>query len=228
MRQAVIVSGVCELETSKIQNNIFLMENKLQQLTQKLYDEGLEKGRAEADRLVAEAKAEAAKIVAEAKTEAENIVKRAEAKAEDVEKNSLTEIALAGKQAVAKIKAEIADLIIARSTAGGVKAATMDAAFIKEMLLAVAKNWNGADSSKVELKALLPEADRSRLDAAFEQSAKELLAAGVEVGYSSGVKSGFKVGAKNGGYYISFSDGDFDALLKEYLREKVARMLYKA
>ena len=30
------------------------MENKLQQLTQKLYDEGLEKGRAEADRLVAE------------------------------------------------------------------------------------------------------------------------------------------------------------------------------
>lgn len=42
------------------------MENKLQQLTQKLYDEGLEKGRAEADKLVADAKAEARKIVAEA------------------------------------------------------------------------------------------------------------------------------------------------------------------
>lgn len=39
------------------------MENKLQQLTQKLYDEGLEKGRAEADKLVADAKAEAQKIV---------------------------------------------------------------------------------------------------------------------------------------------------------------------
>ena len=39
------------------------MENKLQQLTQKLYDEGLEKGRAEAERLVAEAKTNAAKIV---------------------------------------------------------------------------------------------------------------------------------------------------------------------
>ena len=38
------------------------MENKLQQLTQKLYDEGLEKGRAEAERLVAEAKTNAAKI----------------------------------------------------------------------------------------------------------------------------------------------------------------------
>ena len=44
--------------------------NKLQELTQKLYNEGLEKGRSEADRLVAEAKAEAAKILAEAKAEA--------------------------------------------------------------------------------------------------------------------------------------------------------------
>ena len=41
--------------------------NKLQELTQKLYNEGLEKGRSEAERLIAEAKAEAAKILAEAK-----------------------------------------------------------------------------------------------------------------------------------------------------------------
>ena len=39
------------------------MENKLQELTKKLYDEGLEKGRAEADRLVGEAKNEAPKPV---------------------------------------------------------------------------------------------------------------------------------------------------------------------
>ena len=47
------------------------MENKLQELTKKLYDEGLEKGRAEADRLVGEAKNEAAKIVAEARAQAD-------------------------------------------------------------------------------------------------------------------------------------------------------------
>lgn len=202
------------------------MENKLEQLTRKLYDEGLEKGRAEADRLVAEAQAEARKIVAEAQAEAERIVRQAEAKAEDTAKNSLTEIALAGRQAVAKIKSEIAELIVARTTKAGVKAATMDAAFIREMLLAVAKNWNGADSSKVELRALLPESAREQLDAAFAKAAGELLAAGIEVGYSKEVKSGFKVGAKEGGYYISFSDEDFEALLKEYLRDKVSRLLY--
>ncbi len=204
------------------------MENKLQQLTQKLYDEGLEKGRAEADRLVAEAKAQAAKIVADAEAQAAKIAAAAEAKAEDVAKNTLTEIALAGKQAVARIKSEIAGLIVAKATGKGVGDAAVDPAFIKEMLLAVAKNWNGADAGKVELQALLPEAERAKLDAAFEKSAQELLAAGVEVSYSKEVKSGFKVGAKDGGYYISFADADIEALLSEYLREKVAEMLFKA
>ena len=202
--------------------------NKLQELTRKLYDEGLEKGRAEADRLVAEAKAEAAKIIADARAEADTIVKQAEAKAEEVGKNSMTEIALAGKQAVAKIKAEINDLIVARTTADGVKAATMDAQFIKETLLAVAKNWNGASTSKVELTALLPEAARAQLDTAIKAAATELLSAGIEVGYSAEVRSGFKVAQKEGGYYISFSDDDFNALLGSYLRDKVRDLLFKA
>ena len=201
------------------------MENKLQQLTQKLYDEGLEKGRAEAERLVAEAKTNAAKIVKEAEAQAAKILAEANTKAQDVEKNAMTEISLAGKQALSKIKAEISSMIIAKST---VKAATLDPEFVKQMLLTVAKNWSGADSSKNQLKALLPEAEQKAFEATFEAAAKELLAAGVEVGYSKEVRTGFKVGAKDGGYYISFSDQDFDALLKEYLRDKVYKMLYNA
>ena len=63
--------------------------NKLQELTQKLYNEGLEKGRAEAERLVAEAKEQAAKIVADAKAEAEAIAKAAEMRADDIDRKSV-------------------------------------------------------------------------------------------------------------------------------------------
>ncbi len=204
------------------------MENKLQELTQKLYDEGLERGRAQAESLVADAKAQAQEIVKQAQAQAQEIVKQAKSQAEDSLKNSMTEIALAGKQALAKIKAEISGAIINETISGGVKSATMDAAFIKEMLIAVAKSWDGASSSKVELEALLPESNKKALNAAFAKSTKELLAAGIEVGYSTEVKSGFKVGAKEGGYYISFSDEDFDALLRTYLRERVSDLLFKA
>ena len=98
-----------------------MSNTKLQQLTDKLYQEGLEKGRLEADRLVAEAKEKAAAILAEAKAEAEQIVKKAEDKAADTEKNSMTEISLAGRQAVAKIKSELAEAVIMKSTGAAVK-----------------------------------------------------------------------------------------------------------
>jgi len=203
------------------------MENtKLQQLTDKLYREGLEKGRAEAESLVAEAESRAAKIVAEAESRAAKIVAEAERKAEDVEKNAMTEIALAGKQAVAKIKSEIETMIVAKVSAEGVRNANLDPAFIKDMLLAVAANWN--NGAKADLKALLPEARKAELGAAFDSAAKALLAEGVEVGFSDDVKSGFKVGEKNGGYYISFSDESFEALLGGYLREKAAELLFKS
>ena len=159
------------------------MENKLKELTDRLYGEGLEKGRVEADRLVAEAKEKAAAILAEANAEAEQIVKKAEAKAADTEKNSMTEIQLAGRQAVAKIKSELAGVIIAKTSSEAVKAATVDAEFVKKMLLEVAKNWTGA-AEQVSLKALLPAALEAEFAKVFEASANELLAAGVEVGYS--------------------------------------------
>ena len=201
------------------------MENKLKELTDRLYGEGLEKGRVEADRLVAEAKEKAAKILADANAEAEQIVKKAEAKAADAEKNSMTEISLAGRQAVAKIKSELASAIIAKSSTEAIKTACVDAEFVKKLLLEVAKNWSGA-AEQVSLKALLPAALEAEFAKSFEASAKELLAAGVEVGYSKDVKSGFKVGEKDGGYYISFTDESFEALLDEYLREKVSQLLF--
>ena len=201
-----------------------MSNTKLQQLTDKLYQEGLEKGRNEAETLIAQAKAEAEKIVAEAEAKAKQIISDAEHKAEDVEKNAMTEIALAGKQAVAKIKSEIETLIVAKATTEGVKSANLDAAFIKDMLLAIAKNWN--NGQKAELAVLLPEAKKAELAKSFEAAAKALLSEGIEVGFSADVKSGFKVGEKNGGYYISFSDESFEALLSGYLREKVATLIF--
>ena len=200
--------------------------NKLQELTQKLYNDGLERGRAEAERLVAEAKECAAKIIADAKAEAEAIAKAAEDRAEDVAKNAMTEITLAGRQAVTKIKAELTEAVIMKTTGAAVKAVTVDAAFVKDMLLAMANNWTSS-TVDVSLKALLPEEKRAELDSVMQASAQELAKAGIEVGYTKDIKTGFKLGEKNGGYYISFTDESFDALLKEYLREKVSNLLFK-
>ncbi len=199
--------------------------NKLSQITQQLYEEGLAKGRSEGERIVAEAEATAKKIVAEAEEKAMNITRKATSDAHDLHKNTMTEISLAGREAVSAIKEQIAGLIVARSIKEGVGKAGIDPAFIKEMLLAVAKNWRDG-AGKVTLQALLPADRQKEFDAAFADSTAALLKEGIEVGYSPAVRTGFKVGEKGGGYYIGFTDENFEALLGGYLREKVTTILY--
>ncbi len=204
------------------------MENKLQELTKKLYDEGLSKGRHDAETMLADAREQAKKIVADAWAEAGRIKGDAEARAEDLRKNTLTEIGLAGKQVVGRLKEAIGGMVVARSVNGSVAQAAMDPAFIREVLVAVAKNWQGAAEERVTLKALLPEAMKAKLDKAFEESVRGSLDSGLDIAFSDGVKSGFRIGPKDGGYYISFTDESFEALLGEYLRPKVNEVLYGA
>lgn len=203
------------------------MENKLQELTNKLYEEGLSKGRADADKLVADAEAKAKKIIADAEEKAQGITSAAKKSAEELRQNTMTEISLAGKQSVTALKDSIANMIIAKTVSGAVHKASVDPQFIKEMLLAVAAGWNGALAGKVTLSALLPAGLQDKFGKEFEGASKELLKEGIEVGYSDKVKTGFKIGEKGGGYYISFSDADFNALLAEFLKEKVSDILYK-
>ena len=204
------------------------MENKLQELTKKLYDEGLSKGRQDAETMLADAREQAKRIVADALAEAGRIKGDAEARAEDLRKNALTELNLAGKQVVGRLKESIGGMVVARSVDGSVAQAAMDPAFIREVLVAVAKNWQGTAAEHVTLKALLPEAMKAKLDEAFAQSVRGALDGGLEIAFSDGVKSGFRIGPKDGGYYISFTDESFDALLGEYLRPKVNEVLYGA
>ena len=203
------------------------MENKLQELTRKLYNEGLSKGQQEAEQLVADAKKEAEKIVAEAKQKADEMIRTAKQNAEDAKKNALNETAMASREMISALKSQIEKLVILKGIAPGVKAANADPAFVKDMLLAVAGNWNADSSSKVELSALLPEAKKAELQKVVEGAAAKTLEEGVDIRFDNKVKSGFKIGPKEGGYYISFSDEDFDALLSDYLRPQIAAILFE-
>ena len=83
------------------------MENKIQELTDKIYREGVEKGNEEAQRLVSNAREEAAKILEEARKEADAIVAAARKSAAETAENTQSEIKLFAGQAVNALKTEI-------------------------------------------------------------------------------------------------------------------------
>ena len=202
------------------------MQDKLQKLTQKLYEEGLSKGRSEADDLVAKAKAEAAAIVNEAKVKAEALVAEAQRTAGEMQKNTETEVALASRQTIAVLKEQIQNLVTAKELTPRVKEAINDKAFLQEMILLTVKNWEGNGQTSTGLEVMLPEKAQEELIGALQAMLENALDGGVVVKTGANVKTGFKVAPKEGGYYISFTDEDFDALFQEYLRPKVAELLF--
>lgn len=76
------------------------MENKLQELTDKLYNEGLSKGKAEGEVLLAKAKSDAAEIVAAAEKEAKEIIAKAEKQAADYKTKVAGDLKMAASQSI--------------------------------------------------------------------------------------------------------------------------------
>ena len=200
------------------------MQNKLQELTEKLYAEGLSKGKQEGEEILAKAKVQAEEIVAKAHAEAAAIVAAAKKDAEDLKTKVESDVKMAASQSVAATKKDIETLVVAKMTEAEVKNALTSADFVKEVVLAVAKGFNTEES--VDLEVVLPEALKKDLEGFVAKELANALKGNVEASFSKKVAGGFTIGPKDGGYFISFTDETFNALISEYLRPATKKLLF--
>lgn len=196
------------------------MDNKLQELTEKILNEGVEKGKAQAAEIVEKANAQAAEILEKAKKEAAQIVAGAQQNAAELDKNTRSELKLFADQAVNALKTEIANLICNKLASESVKAATADKAFMQKQIAALVSQW--AENEEVSIEAK----DAEALTAYFAANAKELLNKGVKIAETKGIKTDFAIAPAQGGYKITFGDAEFIAYFKEFLRPKLVEMLF--
>ena len=200
------------------------MQNKLQELTDKLYKEGLSKGKQEGEELLAKAKVQADEIVAKAKAEAEAILAAANKEAEDLKTKVQGDLKMAASQSIAATKQDIETLVVAKMTETEVKKALTSAEFVKEVILAVAKGFNTEEPTDLEL--VLPESLKAELEPFVKNEMTKVLNAGVQASFTKKVAGGFTIGPKDGGYFISFTEETFNALISEYLRPATKKILF--
>ena len=153
------------------------MQNKLQELTDKLYNEGLSKGKKEGEEILAKAKVQADEIIAKAKAEAEAIVAAAQKDAADLKTKVEGDLKMAASQSIAATKKDIESLVVAKMTEGEVKNALSSADFVKEAILAVAK---GFSAEATDLEIVLPESLKKDLDGSLAGEIAKVLNVGVE------------------------------------------------
>ena len=200
------------------------MHNKLQELTDKLYNEGLSKGKQEGEEILAKAKVQADEIIAKAKAEAEAIKAAAGKEAEDLKTKVQSDLKMAASQSIAATKKDIETLVVTKMTAGETAAALTSAEFVKEVILAVAKNFNTEEP--VDLEVVLPEKLKKDLEPFVAGELAKALKGNVEATVTKKVAGGFTIGPKDGGYFISFTDETFNALISEYLRPATKKILF--
>ncbi len=203
------------------------MEKKLQELTEKLYQEGIDKANKEAEKIIMEAKKEADDIISKANKDAGTKIKESEKNSEDIKNNALNELRLASKQAISELKQRIANLVEMKVIGPHTKESFEDKNFLKNLILTVVQNWDMKDESLADLKLLLPEKQQKEFEEFFKSEIKNLFDKGLEIEFTENVKSGFKIAHKDRNYLISFTDKDFENFFKTFLRPRLIEMLYK-
>lgn len=200
------------------------MQNKLQELTDKLYNEGLSKGREEGEALLAKAKSQAADIVAEAEKKAAEIMTKAEKEAEAYKVKVAGDLKMAASQSVQATRKDIEDLVVFKMTGSATEKALSDEAFVKEVIKAVAEKFNA--ETAMDLNLVLPETLKSSLEPFVKNELSTILKGQVNAFFSKKIAGGFTIGPKDGSYFISLTDETFKELISEYLRPATRKLLF--
>lgn len=196
------------------------MENRLQELTEKLYQEGLAKGQQQGETLLSDARAQGAQIISQAKEQAAQIEAAAKTAAAELAKNTQSEVQLASQQMVSALRQKIETMILTQAITPQVSGAWSDGSFVKELIIKAVERFE--PSSENPVSVIVPQDMMGDISGVVAQKFNE----GVEVVTDGKVRVPFRIAPREGGYYVSFTDEDFDALFKSYIRPNVVELLY--
>ncbi|MDL2331035.1 V-type ATP synthase subunit E [Odoribacter sp. OttesenSCG-928-A06] len=201
------------------------MENKLDVLTKKLYDEGVNKAKQEAATIIANAQKEAERLIAEAELKAKSIESKANDAVENLRKKAESEMMLSARQAVTALKQEITELVSGKVAGEMAKSGLEEKAFVQELLMSVVKKWD-VSSGNINLEILLSESEKKQFEAYLTEKYKDLLDKGLTVKSGSG-KEAFVLQPHDGSYKIAFSEALFESFFHQYVRGLTKELLYK-
>ena len=193
---------------------------KIQELTEKIYREGVEKGQAEADRIVEEAKQSAEQIIAEAREQAKGIEAQAQKKASELDANTKSELKLYTSQALNALKSEIANVLTDKVSKDAAAGLATDKNFLGQFAVTLASKWAGNEA------IVLSSSEAESLKDYFSKQAKELLDKGVTINKVNGKDTLLTIAPADGSYKVNFGKEEFETYFKNFLRPQLIEMLF--
>lgn len=196
------------------------MENKIQELTDKIYREGVEREtrkRRDLSRMLRKKQRRLLKMLVK---EADSIVAASRKSADELADNTKSELKLFSGQAVNALKSEIATMVTDKLITASVKDFAQDKDYLNAFIVALASKWS------VDEPIVISTADAESLKKYFAAHAKALLDKGVTIEQVNGIKTLFTVSPADGSYKVNFGEEEFMNYFKAFLRPQLVEMLF--
>lgn len=202
------------------------MQNKLQELTDKIYQEGVSKANVEAEKILGEARKESKRIIDEADRKSKEMIEEAGKKAEEIIKNGNSELKISFRHAVNTLKQDLEKTISARLVDDKVSAAFGDDNFVADLIKTIYHNWK-PETSGSPMEVLVSENKSGAIEKRLKAEIGSELGKGLIVKPVTSIKTGFEIVSADGGFKISATGGDIEAYLKEFIRPKLINILFE-
>ena len=198
--------------------------DKLQELTDRLYNEGLSKGKEDGAALLAQAQAKSDEIIKAAKKEAAGIITKANKEAEDMKIKVEGDLKMAASQAIQATKKDIENIIVTGLCDENISKTLSSADFVKDILKAVAEKFNAEQA--LDVNVILPDSLKNSLEPFVKNELSKTLKGSIKAEFSKKISGGFNIGPKDGSYFVSFTDETFKELISSYLRPTTKKLLF--
>jgi len=202
------------------------MTSKIQELTEKIYQEGVDKAQNQANILLKEAEEKAAGLINDAQQKADNLVLEAEKKSQEIDKGLQEELQSISRQVIAITKEKITDSVVLDVSKTLSKELLDDKDFLKSLLLELVSKWDLGSGSINDLSLILSEEQLGKLDGIFESGALQILQNKKQILFDPSIKNGFQIISNSEGFKVSFSDEDLETFFRKFMKPKIQEYLF--
>jgi len=201
------------------------MDIQLQELIDKIKNDGVASAENEAKRIITEAEEKAQHILADAQKKSDALIQSAKAENSRMEKASIDAVRQAGRNVLISFR----DSIIAQLNAIIKKdtASALSAEVLKTLIPELLKKWLASEDAS-SISVLLSAKDLEAVQSSLAASLKAEIAKGLIIKTDETLADGFRIGIKNGEAYYDFSSESVASLFSSYLNPQTAKIMKEA
>ncbi len=203
-----------------------MVNESVEALTAKIYQEGVEKAEKEGQDIINKAKEKARQIISEAEDKASLIKTQAESDAQKLETQTISDLKLTAQKSLGLLKQDINNLIVWKIAHQPIEEAFEDKEFVQGLIEKMVTIFAEKYGEHQQLHIMLPQEDIQSVKQFVRKRTEKILASGVEFSVGQDMEKGFVIEQKEDGFRISFTPRDFENYFKSLAKPKIYKMLF--